>query len=106
MRLHGRLSQEDTVNIDTTVQEKNITYPTDAKLAIKIINRLHKEARFHDIQQRRTFVKEIKNLRLSIRHFRHVKKKSQSQEGLETIKNHSAYFDQRTEKEITTNLSY
>jgi hypothetical protein len=26
------------------VQEKNITYPTDAKLAIKIINRLNKLA--------------------------------------------------------------
>jgi hypothetical protein len=32
--------KESTVLIDTTVQEKNITYPTDAKLAIKIINRL------------------------------------------------------------------
>ncbi len=38
VRLHGRLAQEDTVNIDTTVQEKNITYPTDARLAIKTIN--------------------------------------------------------------------
>jgi dethiobiotin synthetase len=28
-------------NYFTTVQEKNITYPTDAKLAIKIINRRH-----------------------------------------------------------------
>jgi hypothetical protein len=37
--LHGKQAQESTVLIDTTVQEKNITYPTDAKLAIKIINR-------------------------------------------------------------------
>ena len=29
VRLHGRSALEDTVNIDTTVQEKNITYPTD-----------------------------------------------------------------------------
>jgi hypothetical protein len=34
--LHGKQAQESTVSIDTTVQEKNITYPTDAKLAIKI----------------------------------------------------------------------
>ena len=34
--LHGKQAQEATVLIDTTVQEKNITYPTDAKLAIKI----------------------------------------------------------------------
>jgi IS5 family transposase len=38
--LHGKQAQVATVLIDTTVQEKNIPYPTDAKLAIKIINRL------------------------------------------------------------------
>jgi hypothetical protein len=31
--LHGKQAQESSVLIDTTVQEKNITYPTDAKLA-------------------------------------------------------------------------
>ena len=36
VQLHGKQALEDTVNIDTTVQEKNITYPTDGKLAIKI----------------------------------------------------------------------
>jgi len=40
IKLHGSYAQEAVVNIDTIVQEKNITYPTDAKLAIKIINRL------------------------------------------------------------------
>jgi IS5 family transposase len=54
---YGKQAQEATVLIDTTVQEKNITYPTDAKLAIKIINRLNKLAKRHGIQQRRTYVK-------------------------------------------------
>jgi len=84
--LHGKNALEATVNIDTTVQEKNITYPTDAKLAIKIINRLTKLARFHNIQQRRTFAKEVKNLRLSIRHFRHVKKRSKAKKALKRLR--------------------
>ncbi|MCF7964596.1 MAG: hypothetical protein K9L79_03540 [Methylobacter tundripaludum] len=67
MRLHGKAALEDTVNIDTKVQEKNITYPTDGKLAIKLINRLNKPAKAYGIQQRRTYGKEVNNLRLSLR---------------------------------------
>ena len=37
--LHGKDAQYKHVNIDTTVQEKNITYPTYAKLHKKIANK-------------------------------------------------------------------
>ena len=33
--LHPKAKTEDEVQVDTTVQEKNITFPTDAKLAKK-----------------------------------------------------------------------
>ena len=84
--LHGRLAHEAVVNIDTTVQEKNITYPTDSKQAIKVINRLNKLAKCHGIQQRRTYVKEIKGLRLSIRHFRHIKKRVKAKKALKRLR--------------------
>ncbi len=45
--LHYQQAKEDTVNIDTTVQEKNIIYPIDSKLAIKIVNRLTKLTKSH-----------------------------------------------------------
>ena len=61
VELHGKAAEEKTVLVDTTVQEKNITYPADTKLAIKIINRLNKLAKQHSIKQRRTFVKEKKS---------------------------------------------
>ncbi len=32
IKLHGKSSKENDVVIDTTVQEKNITFPTDVKL--------------------------------------------------------------------------
>lgn len=86
IKLHGKPAEEPVVNIDTTVQEKNITYPTDSKLAIKIINRMHKVAKHHGIQQRRTFIKEVKNLRLSIRHFRHVKKRAKAKKALKRLR--------------------
>lgn len=86
IKLHGRYAQESVVNIDTTVQEKNITYPTDSKLAIKIINRLNKIAKTEGIKQRRTYVKEIKSLRLDIRHFRHVKKRAKSIRALKRLR--------------------
>jgi IS5 family transposase len=84
--LHGKQALEDTVNIDTTVQEKNITYPTDAKLAIKIINRLNKVAKQHGIQQRRTYKKEVKGLRLQIRHFRHPKRRGPAKKALKRLR--------------------
>ena len=84
--LHGKTALEDTVNIDTTVQEKAITYPTDAKLAIKIINRLNKLAKHYGIEQRRTFIKEVKNLRLATRHFRHAKRRAKAKKALKRLR--------------------
>ena len=84
--LHGMQGLEDTINIDTTVQEKNITYPTDAKLAIKIINCLNKVAKRHGIQQRRTYKKEVKGLRLQIRHFRHPKRRLSAKKALKRLR--------------------
>ena len=74
VQLHGDASEEKQVLIDTTVQEKNITYPTDGKLAIKMIHHLHKIAKENSIALRRTFVKEIKEHRINLRFFKHPKK--------------------------------
>ena len=40
--IHGKQAQEKQVLSDTTVQENNTTFPTDAKLAKKIIDRCNK----------------------------------------------------------------
>lgn len=84
--LHGESALEDVVHVDTTVQEKNITYPTDSKLAIKIINRLNKIAKSHGISQRRTFIRQVKSLRLDIRYYRHVKKRAKAKRALKRLR--------------------
>ena len=51
-----------------------MSFPTDGKLAIKIILKLLKIAKNENIKLRRSFVKEIKDLRIQLRFFRHPKK--------------------------------
>lgn len=77
--LHGKVSEEKQVIIDTTVQENNITYPTDGKLAIKI-------AKVEDIQLRRTYIKEIKGHRISLRFFRHPGKRKKARAAMKRLK--------------------
>ena len=43
-------------------------------------------AKKHGIKQRRTFVKEVKNCRLRIRHFRHVKKRTSAKKALKRLR--------------------
>lgn len=56
--------EEQTAFIDTTVQEKNVTFPTDSKLLNKIIKYCHDIAREEGIKLHQTFAKEIKGLKL------------------------------------------
>lgn len=84
--LHGDAAEEPTVLVDTSVQEKAITYPTDTKLAIKIINRLNKLAKTHGINQRRTFVKEVKELRVASRFFRHARRRAKAKKALKRLR--------------------
>ena len=74
VELHGEAAQESQVIVDSTVQESNMTFPTDGKLAIKIIIHLIRIAKKENIKLRRSFKKEIKELRILLRFFRHPKK--------------------------------
>ena len=101
--LHGKSALEKAVNIDTTVQEKNITYPTDAKLAIKIINRLNKLAKHFEINQRRTYAKEVKKSRLDLRHFRHVKKRKKAKRALKRLRTIANILIRELRRKLTEN---
>jgi IS5 family transposase len=64
VHLHGEevVRQSKIVLSDTTVQENNITFPTDAKLCKKVIDRCNKIADVEGIKQRNRFKKESKDL--------------------------------------------
>lgn len=58
--LHPEAKNEKEVQIDTTVMEKNITFPTDAKLAKKVIDNCNKIANIEGINQRQTYKRVAK----------------------------------------------
>ena len=70
VRLNGVEGKVDEVIIDSTVQEKNITFPTDTKLYRKIIQRLWRLADEEGVRLRRRYGKAVKKALLAIRFMR------------------------------------
>jgi transposase, IS5 family len=67
---------EQTAFIDSTVQEKNVTFPTDSKLLNKIIEFCHAVSKEENLKVRQSYVKELKELK-RIQRFRGRKNSSQ-----------------------------
>jgi IS5 family transposase len=78
--------QEKEVLLDTTVQEKNITYPTDVKLQKKIIEKCRKIAKTEGIQLRQVYKKELKQLMIDQRFHDHPKRKKKARAAARRIK--------------------
>lgn len=69
---------EKEVLIDTTVQEKNITYPTDVKLQKKIIEKCRKIAKDEKIHLHQTYKRELKQLMIDQRFRSHPKRRKKA----------------------------
>ncbi|MDR0305356.1 MAG: IS5 family transposase [Chitinispirillales bacterium] len=86
--IHGNAAHEQTVIADTTVQEKNITFPTDIKLHSKIINKCNEMAEKEHIILRQSYKRTTKALLLAQRFKTHPKtgqKALRAQKKLRTI---------------------
>lgn len=59
-RMHGKKCQEQEIVVDTTVQEKQVSFPTDSKLHRKVIVRCWKLADRNGIRLRRRYLKEVR----------------------------------------------
>lgn len=54
VRINGKERKDKQVIVDTTVEEKNITFPTDGKLYKKIINKCVAISEKEDIELRQS----------------------------------------------------
>lgn len=73
VRINGKDSNEKQVIVDTTVQEKNITFPTDDKLHKKVISKCISISEKEGLELRQSYKRTIKKLSYQQR-FRHSKK--------------------------------
>ena len=71
----GALKKGDLarITVDTTVQPKNVTHPTDAKLLLKAIEQLGKLARRHGVPLRQSYVRVAKRAALMAGRYAHAK---------------------------------
>lgn len=70
--------REKEVLIDTTVQEKNITFPSDVKLQKKIIENCRKISKEEGIRLRQTYSRELKQLMIDQRFCDHPRRKKKA----------------------------
>ena len=88
VELHGPKAKSKMVLSDTTVQENNITFPTDAKLAKKIIDKVNQIAKKENLKQRQSYKRVSKKLvrdTYNSNHPKRKKKANRAQRKLKTI---------------------
>jgi hypothetical protein len=87
--LHSeKVSKEKAVVVDTTVQEKNITYPTDTKLACKIAEQCVGIACQEEIKLRRSYARTIPKLVFAQRGRHHPRGMKRAGQGNTATENH------------------
>lgn len=86
VELHGEKAKSKMVLSDTTVQENNVTFPTDSKLAKKIIDKVNKIASKENIKQRQTYKRVSKKLLRETYNSNHPKRKKKAKKAQRRLK--------------------
>jgi len=101
IKLHGKSSMEKEVVVDTTVQEKNITFPTDVKLYRKIIEQSCKIAEAENIEQRQSYRRTVKHLLMMQRFRNHPKNKKKAIQAERKMKTIAGRLVRELERNLT-----
>ena len=94
--------QEKRVLVDTTVQEKNITFPTDTKLQKKIIEKCRDIAIDEGIQLRQSYKRTLKQLMIDQRFREHPRRKKKANAAARKIKTIAGRVVRDVERKLNT----
>jgi IS5 family transposase len=103
IRINGKDSREREATTDTTVQEKNITYPTDNKLHRKIIKKCIAIAGKEEIILRQTYTRILKKMVLEQRFRNHPKNKGRARKADKKVKTIAGRVVRDLERKLATN---
>lgn len=106
IRINGDDANDDNINVDTTVQEKNITFPTDAKLHKKIIKKCQKIAQEEQLPVRQTYTRTLKELARSQRFRNHPKNKSRARRADKKVKTIAGRLVRELERNLPPNSKH
>jgi transposase, IS5 family len=80
------LEKAEELIVDTTVQEKNITFPTDVKLQLKIAEKCNVIAEKEGITLRQSYSRTLKDLKLKLRFSHHPARRKEANKARKKIK--------------------
>jgi len=106
IRINGKDSEEDELIIDTTVQEKNITYPTDSKLHQKIIKKCLAISEQEDLVLRQSYKRVVPKLRYQKRGRNHPKHALKARKADAKIKTIAGRLVREIQRKLPANNSY
>jgi IS5 family transposase len=104
IRVNGKDGEEQEGTTDTTVQEKNITYPTDNKLHRKIIKKCVGIASKQGIELRQSYTRTMKKLLMEQRFRNHPKNKGRARKADRKVKTIAGRLVRELERKLTPSL--
>ena len=104
IRVNGKDGEEQQGTTDTTVQEKNITYPTDNKLHRKIIKKCIAIAHKEDIELRQSYSRTLRKLLMDQRFRNHPRNKGKAKKADKKIKTIAGRLVRELERKLQPNL--
>lgn len=106
IRVNDKDGNDQHVSVDTTVQEKNITYPTDDKLYKKIIKKCNQITEKEQLPLRQSYSRTIKKLRMNQRFRNHPKNKSKARKADRKIKTIAGRLVRELERNLPAGSKY
>ena len=104
IRINGKDGREQEATTDTTVQEKNITYPTDNKLHRKVIKKCIAIAEDQNIELRQSYTRTLRKLLMDQRFRNHPKNKGRARKADKKVKTIAGRLVRELERKLPPNV--